>query len=269
MKLKHLQAIFIIIILFNLSCTSYKDVPYFQNATPDGVFIEKITNFSPLTAQPGDILAIHVTSLNHDLDAIINYNLDQVNSNTNSTISSSSPAAPNITLGENAVVGYLVDPLGDIHLPMVGEVKVADSSISNITTNIKLRLKEYMTDPNVEIRIQNFKISVLGDVKTPGYFNPQDEHITVLQALALAGDLNSTGIRTNVLLIREIDGIRQYIPLNLTSINTISSPYYYLKNNDIIYVRPNKARVENDGTAFQKASIVLAVLSIIVYLIKK
>jgi polysaccharide export outer membrane protein len=117
--------------------------------------------------------------------------------------------------------------------------------------------------------LQNFKISVLGDVKSPGSFLLENETITVSEALSLAGDLNTTGIRTNVLLIREINGERKYIRLDLTSKSLFNSPYYYLRNRDVIYVQPNKERVNNDSTAFAKASLVLTVLSILAIILSK
>ena len=254
MNLKHLQIFLIFIILFSVSCTSYKHVPYFQDLQQDSVLTEKIDNFRPLTIQPGDLLAIHVTSLNHEADAAINYNLERPNGNT----------AVNVDRPEeNAVVGYLVNTNGEIHLPYVGAVKVAGISILSATSLLETQLSNYLSKPVITLRIQNFKVAVLGDVKNPGTYYAANERITLTEALSMAGDLNTTGLRENVLLIRESNGERKYVRLDLTSKNIFSSPYYYLRNNDVIYVQPNKEQVHASDSSFQKASIIISALSLL------
>ena len=138
-----------------------------------------------------------------------------------------------------------------------------------ITEQIEKKLKDYFTNPIINVRIQNFNIYVLGDVKNPGVYHIQNEKISVTEALSLAGDLNVTGVRTNVLLIRENGGVRQYFHIDLTSKSLFNSPCYYLKNNDQIYVRPNKAKISSSDNTFQKASLSIAVLSLIAILIRK
>jgi len=263
MKFKHLGAIGLVVIIFISSCTPYKDVPYFQNLKRDSVTAttEKITNFSPLTIQPGDLLALHVNSLNHEADAQFNYNLERPNGiNVGSSIAVSS---------ENVVYGYLVEQSGNINLPLVGNVKVSGLTTAGITTILETKLSEYLSDPKVNIRILNFKISVLGDVARPGSYDITNDHVTLIQALALAGDLNTTGIRSNVLLIREVNGNRETITLNLTSKKIFNSSYYYLKNNDVIYVQPNKDRVAQTDSGLIKASILISALSVLAIIITK
>jgi polysaccharide export outer membrane protein len=260
MNIKHLRTGFLIILLFSFSCTPYKNVPYFQDLKTDSVIKEKITNYSQLTIQPGDILNLHVSSLNHEADGLFNYNLERQTTQTAGNL-------PGVE--QTTVFGYKVDQEGNIHLPMVGEFKVAGLSTDEIAAKLETRLSEFLSKLNVQVRLQNFKISVLGDVKSPGSFLLENETITVSEALSLAGDLNTTGIRTNVLLIREINGERKYIRLDLTSKSLFNSPYYYLRNRDVIYVQPNKERVNNDSTAFAKASLVLTVLSILAIILSK
>lgn len=251
---KFLKLFFAVLILFNFSCTTYKNVPYYQDLKLDSVLKEKIVNRSPLTIQPGDLLAIHVTSLNHEADAAINYHLERPNGNV---------AVNPDRVDENAVVGYRVDQDGNIHLPMVGVLKLSGNTFSEATGILESKLSEFLTKPNIEIRIQNFRITVLGDVKSPGSFSVVNEQITINEALGLAGDLNSTGLRKNVLLIREINGTREYLNFDLTSKNIFSSPYYYLKNNDVIYVQPNKDKVLSSDSTFQKISLLLSALSLV------
>lgn len=259
MKLKPLLTFCIaVLILSNFSCTAYKNIPYFQDLRRDSIITEDMTNITPLTIQPGDLLGVHVTSLNADASAIFNYNLERPSGNSN------------LDKGEeNAVIGYLVDQSGNIRLPMIGDVKVQGLTTTEISKLIESKLDgTVLKQPRVNTRIQNFRISLIGDIREPKQIAVWNERITVLDALSNAGDLTVTGIR-QITLIRELDGKRMYIPLDLTSKNLFKSPYYYLKNNDIIYVQPNRARAQDDGTTFQRASIVVSVLSIIAILLTR
>jgi polysaccharide export outer membrane protein len=260
MTIKHLRTGFFIIILFCCSCTTYKNVPYFQDLKPDSVFNEKITNLQSTIIQPGDLLAFHVTSLDHEADAPFNYNLLRPENNIGNDLD---------VTQQNTVYGYLVNDSGAISLPSIGSVQVAGLTIPDCAALLESKLSDLLKQPNVNVRIANFKVSVLGDVKSPGTFNIVNGKISLTQAISLAGDLNTTGIRNNVLLIREYNGVRQYIRFDLTSKNTFISPYYYLKNNDVIYVQPNKEKVNNDSNTFQKTSIVLTVISILAILFSK
>jgi polysaccharide export outer membrane protein len=260
MNLKHFStflfsALFLSISIF--SCTSYKSVPYFQDLATDSIRTELIDNYTQLTIQPNDLLGIHFNSLNNEASAMFNYNLERPN------------GASNLDKAEeSAVVGFLVDKEGNIHLPIIGAVQVKGVTTLEAGNLLEEKLTSVLTKPKVNVRIQNFKISVLGDVKNPGTFNIANEKINLMEGLSRAGDLNTTGIR-KILLVREIEGKRTYVPIDLTSKNIFQSPYYYLKNNDVIYVQPNRTRVENDGTTFQKVSIAVSLLSIIAILISR
>jgi len=256
MKLKHLRNLLVIPIFFSLSCTAYKQVPYFQDLRRDTLINEKINNFSPFTLQPGDLLGIYVTSLNRDADLIFNYNLVP----EKGTI-------PGIAHGD--VVGYLVDKDGYINLPLIGLVNVAGNSTNDLSKALEAKLQSYLSKPTVNVRLLNFKISVMGDVKNPGSFTIQNEKVTLAEALSLAGDLNSTGIRNNVLLVREIDGKRQYVTFDMTSKKIFNSDYYYLKNNDLIYVTPNRSRAFVEDAITTKISLLISALSILVLVFKK
>ncbi|TFF38784.1 polysaccharide biosynthesis/export family protein [Mucilaginibacter psychrotolerans] len=259
MKLKHLFAIFIAaLVLFNLACTPYKNIPYFQDLRRDSITTEDITNYSPVTIQPGDQLGLHFTSLNVEASALFNYNLERP-----------SGGSGNLDRSEqNAVVGYYVDTDGNIVLPLVGKVKATGFTTTEFAKVVEEKVLPYLTKPTVSVRYQNFKVSVLGDVRSPNLFNIYNERTTVSEVLSMAGDLNITGIR-RVVLIRELEGKRQYIPLDLTSKNIFSSPYYYVKKNDVIYVQPNEQRAANDGSTFQRASLVISVLSVVAVLLTR
>ena len=265
MSLKHLNVLFIVIIFFS-SCTSYKTVPYFQDLQKDSIYKEQITNYTPATIQSGDLLRIHVTSLNHDADVEFNYNLERPNNANNmpdlNVFPGSSAAEP------SSVIGYFVDHNGNIHLPLVDTLKLAGYSIDDAIIVVQNKLKDVLSKPVVTIQLENIKVSVLGDVTKPDTYFFQDEKITLNEALAYAGDLNVTGIRNNILLIREIGGKREYIPLDLTSKKIFNSPYYYLKNNDIIYVTPNRQKVSSSDVAIQRIAVIISALSLAIFLIR-
>jgi polysaccharide export outer membrane protein len=240
-----------IIVLFCYSCSTYEHVPYFQDLDQNNITREEINNYSPLLIQSGDILAVNVTSSSAGTEEF-NYNLNRVGGTNNGQ-------GP-----ESAVIGYLVDPNGNINLPFVGQIKVSGLTTTTLTDQLQVSLAKYFTKPIVNIRIINFKISVLGDVMKPDVYTIQNERITVPEALSLAGDLNITAIRNNILLIREINGKREFIPIDLNTKKLFESPYYYLKNHDVIYVTPNKAKVSSNNTAgFQRASLIISALSVI------
>ena len=260
MRLKNLLFSICAILLIS-SCTSYKLVPYFQDLKQDSIVTEQINNYSPLTLQPGDLLGLHVASLNREADAVFNYNLIRPNSlggNVAGTQEINSSTAQNI------IVGYLVDKNGEISLPTLGQLKIGGLSLAQAKTALENKLSEALKSPTVELRLQNFKVSVIGDVKNPGLFNISNERININEVLALAGDLNTTGIRKSVHLVREVNGQRLYIPIDMTSKKVFNSEYYYLKNNDVIYVTPNRDRALATDSYFQKISLLFSALTIIV-----
>jgi polysaccharide export outer membrane protein len=227
------------------SCASYyKDVPYFQNLDRSHVSEETITNFTALKIQSGDILGIIVTSLNEN------------NTNTNTEFN---PSAKSTAGGQDN--GYRVDGDGDIHLPYVGGMKVAGLTTDDVAKNLSASLESYFKKPIVNVRILNFKISVFGDVLKPDVYTIQNQHINVNEALSLAGDLTITAKRKNVLLIREIGGKRQYVPIDLTRKEIFNSPYYYLKNNDIIYVEPDKTKYASVDGNYRTTTLAISAIS--------
>jgi polysaccharide export outer membrane protein len=260
-KTKKVSFFITAIVIFCCSCTSYKNVPYFQDLDQNNITKEEINNFSPLIIQPGDILAINVTSPSTGTE-VFNYNLNRiagVNNSSGNSSSSSSQGTP-----ENSVIGYLVDLNGNINLPLIGQMKVSGLNTTNLTDQLQISLAKFFTKPIVNIRIINFKVSVLGDVMKPDVYTIQNERITVPEALSLAGDLNITAIRNNILLIREINGKREFIPIDLNSKRLFQSPYYYLKNHDVIYVTPNRSKISNSNTAgFQRVSLIISALSVV------
>lgn len=242
-----------IILTTFFSCNSYKNIPYFQDLDHSKALQEDIDNYSPVTIQAEDILGITVTSLNPEASAVFNY----------ASVNSTNPQT-----SEANNLGYLVDQKGEIQLPLIGSIKVAGLTTSRLREEMRKKLLVYLKEPVVSVRIVNFKVSVMGDVARPGVFQVQNERLTLTEALSLAGDLNITGKR-KVLLVRESDGKRHYIPIDLRSKDLFTSQYYYMKSNDVIYVQPDKTKFASVDNSYRSVGLALSGLSIIAVILTR
>jgi polysaccharide export outer membrane protein len=143
-------------------------------------------------------------------------------------------------------------------------MKVAGMTTDQVAQQLTNDLLPYLKKPIVNVRLLNFKISVMGDVLKPDSYTVQNEHINIYEALSLAGDLNITAKRKGVFLIREQNGKRQYFPIDLTKKEVFNQPYYYLQNNDILYVEPDQSKYSNvDNRGYKNTSLILSGLSAI------
>ncbi len=230
-------------------CNNYRKVIYFQDLDRTTIRTEEISNYSPLLIQTEDILAINVASMNPEASAVFSF--------------SSGSSTPG---GGSGGSEYLVDQKGMIHFPLLGSIKVTGYTTAALREEIQKKLLFYLKEPIVNIRLVNFKVSVIGDVSNPGVYQIVNEKITIPEVLSMAGDLNVTARRNNIILIREQDGTRKYVPVDLTR-NLFKSQYYYLKNNDLIYVQPDRSKVSSGAsksisllmTAISVATLVLQV----------
>lgn len=222
-----LYSILLIIVLG--SCASRKNIVYLQdsNIIPENIY----SKYAPKIQQE-DLLTITVSAA--DLKATLPFN--QQNSYQMQAAASSDFAFKPT---------YLVDNNGEIDFPVLGKIKVEGLSRIQATELLKSRLKEYIVNPGVNITFANFKITVLGEVNKPGTYNLSQERVTILEALGLAGDMTIKGVRNNVLLVREKNGDKEMHKLNLLTDSIINSPYFYLAQNDVIYVEPNTSQVRN------------------------
>lgn len=237
------------------SCLSTKKAIYFRGQE-DAII--KSSNFVPETIiQNNDILSILVSSQNQEASTAFNA---PVTTDVSSTTASG-------TRSETA--GYLVNRDGFIQYPMVGQIKAAGltkeqlrDTITHILTDRKL-----LIEPLISVRMINFKVTVLGEVGHPTVIPVPSEKISLLEALGLAGDLTINAKRDNVLLIREEPGRKVVKRINLNSSDLFTSPYYYLKSNDVVYVEPNRARVNSNSMAPAWISVGFAALSFGVILV--
>jgi polysaccharide export outer membrane protein len=239
------------------SCGSKKDILYFQD----------IERFPLHTAD----------SAKYQLRIVPNDNLLI-------TVSASNPVAAepfnsvNLTTSYTSGLewkGYLVDEKGEINFPVIGKVAIGNLTKAEAEKLLEDKLSNYIQLPVVNIRFMNYKISILGEVKNPGVYTINDEKVSLPEAISLAGDLTIYGQRRNVRIYRMENGEKKYYTVDLTSPLVFSSPYYYLQQNDIIYVEPNKARAgastynQSLPLIFSAVSILVTIASFVITLSKK
>lgn len=231
MKLRYL--FYCTLIAGILSCASKKDINYFQDTDSEFELVTDIQNtFNFLDIQPGDILDIQIKALNPESVLVF-----QRQSSLN---------VQQAQVQNRAIDGYLVGKEGSINFPIVGSIDTSNQNTQSLAKEIQKALSPYVNNPTVNIRILNFRVSVLGEVNNPGTFTVLEERLSLPQVLGLAGDLTINGDR-NILLIRNENGKNSHHNIDLTSAEFMQSPFYFLKQNDIVYVRPNDARVKSSG----------------------
>jgi len=267
MGIKFLRIISIAIVLnFVLlfpSCSVPKKTVYFQKKHEQAA--DTINNGKYVAVlQPSDLLSITVSGI--DPEAVQPFN-------THPTMQSS---ANNFIMGSYVVGspylwGYTVEADSTVNFPVIGKIKLGGLDKDAATDSLKNKLLAYVSSPVVNIRILNYKITVLGDVRNPGTFMIANERITLPQALGLAGDLNITGVRHNIVVIRYINGKKTETRVDLTTDQVFDSPVYYLRQNDLVYVQPNRAKINsalfnatNVGIAISVISLILTMANIIV-----
>ncbi|MEZ4793622.1 MAG: polysaccharide biosynthesis/export family protein [Gelidibacter sp.] len=230
------------------SCASRKEMVYFQD---EPLSSNEINNMaSELVYQPNDLITIDVNGA--DQETVQPFKLPPITFDENRSVLNAQ--------GTLRVQAYLIDVNGNIEFPVLGTLKIAGLTRTQAHEFMKEKLKEYVKDPIVNIRLANFTVTVLGEVNRPGTYNIQDERVSLSEALGLAGDLTINGKRDNIFLIREINGKKRFAKLDLTSVNIVNSPLYYLVQNDVIYVEPNTAKIRS-STFNPNTAIVISAIS--------
>ena len=255
MKLRNLFAVILLLtaVLFT-SCASRKKVLYYQNVEEVLAQNNTVTHFET-RLQPDDLLMIIVSA--QDREAAAPFNL------TNTM--TSNPNNPAGT-GQMQQQLYLVDNKGNIEFPVLGTIKISGLSKKEAIDYITREVSKYIINPIVNMRIMNFKVTVQGEVNRPGIHTVVSERLTLADAIALSGDMTVYGKRDNVLVIREVEGKRIPYRVDMTKADFITSPYYYLNQNDIVYVEPNKTRV-NSSAVGPNLSLGISAISLIVTII--
>ena len=255
----------ILAIVLLASCGSQKDVPYFQNA--DSVNLSGSQYLYDARIMPKDQLTITVSATDDKAAAPFNMTVPTPYS-TNSRSTYSQPM----------LQSYLVDNEGNISFPIIGTLHVGGLTKREAEHMIEAKIKPYMAaneNPIVTVRIPGYQVSVMGEVLRPGTFTVSREKITILEALAQAGDLTIYGQRKNVRLIREDStGKKTIYTIDLTDANIINQPYYYLQQNDLVYVTPNKVKAQNSSVGsmttlwFSATSILISLTSLLYNILK-
>jgi len=240
------------------SCGSQKDVLLFQEVQSyaDTSTVARSRSYTPVF-KPDDYIKVTITSENPE-DAIP-YNL-QLGLTTMATNNGYYNGIPS-----NG--GYLIDSLGMVHLPIIGAIEIGGLNRMEATSLILSMLEGHLENPTVQIQIQNFKVTVLGDVRAQGTFKIPNERITILEAIGLAGGMNITANRKDILVIRNDSDSDQTYRIDLTNTAALSSPVYYLDQNDVVYVEPNKTRRIDATVWFKMGHLTISICSVVASLI--
>ena len=264
-KLKFFAFAMLAVLLLS-SCGSSKNVAYIQNS--DSINYEQSRFLYDARIMPKDQLTISVNTVDPEVSAP--YNLLLQNSYTQGSSVSSGRGG--------TLMPYLVDNDGYINFPVIGRLHVSGLTKSECENLIMEKIRRYMAEdqnPVVTVRMSSYSISVLGEVARPGSFQVSREKITILEALAQAGDLTIYGVRDRVKLIREdASGKKEVHTLNLNDANLLNSPYYYLQQNDVVYVEPNNVKAQNSKVGqtttlwFSATSILISLTSLLYNILK-
>ncbi|MGM9774090.1 MAG: polysaccharide biosynthesis/export family protein [Candidatus Egerieousia sp.] len=235
------------------ACASPKDVVYMQNAAE--ISNQQISNYQDVKIKSDDLLSIMVSSKSPKASAIFNL------VSTDYQI-----GATGARVGQSRTIGYLVDKEGNIDFPILGRLKVAGMTRSELSMMLKNKLAEdeMLKDAVVTVQFQNFKISVLGEVNKPGQYSIETDRVSILDAVAMAGDLTIYGVRDSVMVVRENDGKNVVMFANLLDKSLLNSPAFYLQQNDVVYVKPNKIKAQQSGiNQNNNVSVWLSVASVL------
>ncbi|PZD77690.1 polysaccharide biosynthesis/export family protein [Mesonia sp. K7] len=236
--------------LLLMSCSTKKDILYFQDIEEINLkSVDEIYEHPHI--QVNDILKIDISAANEK--SLIPFQFDKA-------LMGASTQARQIDLLK--LEGYLVRENGTINYPGLGELKVTGYTTSELQKELESKLATYIIDPTVRVRLLNFKITIIGEVKNPGTYEITEETFSLPQALGTAGDLTIQGKREQVLLIRQVADKREQVVIDLTTSDWMNSEYYYLKPNDIVYVTPNSAKVKSAGVIGNLGTL-LSVFSIL------
>jgi polysaccharide export outer membrane protein len=250
--LKKVTPFFLALLFF--SCASRKDVVYYQDI--DGTTSQGKSNSYEIKLQPDDLLMIIVSA--EDPEIAQPFNLQSISVQT--------PGRLDATMGQQSMQLYLIDANGFIEFPVLGKIKVSGFSRSQVLQMLQQKIEVYIKSPIINLRVMNFKVSVQGEVNAPGTYPVASDRVTLIEALTMAKDLTVYGKRNNILIIREIDGVKSYNRVDITKAEFINSPFYYLAQNDVVYVEPNKNKI-NGAAIGPNTGVIISISSLLITLI--
>ncbi|MCH6234030.1 polysaccharide biosynthesis/export family protein [Cognataquiflexum rubidum] len=244
--------ILFVIVTASSSCAK-RNLTYLSDLPENEVNVQTITNLQEPRIQPVDLLGITVSTLNPESNLLFN----------SGVITSVGSVGGMANTPSQVNDGYRVDSNGDIHFAVLGKVNVGGLTLEEAAEKMTQLLSKEVINPIVNIKLLNFRITVIGEVRNPSTFPIPAERINILEAIGLAGDMTSFGKRENILLIREIDGVRTTARLDINQTSIMSSPYFYLQQNDIVYVEPIKNRKAESTMWRQDLMLIVSVLSLL------
>lgn len=244
--------LFLCFIVLLASCSPKRNLVYFSDLNDNSAYTSQILNDIDPKIKVDDILNITVNTLSMESNSLYNQGI--------LATSGTGGAQGGSTLSTE---GYLVDKDGNINFPVLGIIHLAGLTRGEARELMTTKLLKDVKNPIVNVRIMNFTISVIGEVNRPGSFSVPNEKINVLEGLGLAGDMTPYGRRENVLVIREVGGKRTMVRLNLNDQDALNSPYFYLQQNDIVYVEPSvlKEKITNRDP-FRYVSVITSIASL-------
>ncbi len=252
------RAIPFLIIALLFSCAQRKDLVYYQDIDTKSTQLNQSSY--EIKIQQDDLLSIIVSA--EDPEIAAPFNLSSVITQQTSELSKAG--------GQMTMQLYLVDTQGNIEFPVIGKLKVSGLSRTEVMELLHTKIAKYIKNPIINLRIANFKVSIQGEVTAPGSYPVNSERITLVEALSLAGDLTIYGKRNNILIIRETNGIKSFNRIDITNASFLNSPFYYLAQNDVVYVEPNKSRINaaavgpNTGVIISISSLLITLITLIV-----
>lgn len=237
------------------SCFTKKELVYLQDKEFSSLYPTQIKNRRPeYKIQPNDVLHVNIQNPDTETYAFFNTGNQEMG-----------PRGGNEAI--LYIMGYSVNQEGSINIPLMGKVKVANLTLEEATNIIQNEVNKYLRNSSVNVKLVSFKVSVLGEVKSPGYYYVYNGQCTILEGLSLAGDMTQLANRQNVKLVRQTENGVEVILLDLTSADLMNSKYYYLLPNDVIYVEPSEQQVRRSnfqpiGIGFSAISAVGVLVSI-------
>jgi len=256
MKYKSLlnKAVVVVLAAMFFSCANKQEVVYYQNIE-EVALAQKASSYE-VKIQADDLLSIIVSAEDQEIAAPFNLMSVRMASTTNLSAIG----------GQESMQLYLVDATGAIDFPVLGKLQIGGLTRTEVLSLFKEKIGRYIKNPIINIRITNFKVSLQGEVNAPGSYTINSERITLIEALALGKDLTIYGKRDNLLIIREVNGVKSFNRVDITKADFINSPFYYLAQNDVVYVEPNKPRV-NASAVGPNTGVLISITSLLITLV--
>jgi len=236
-------------VLFVSACATSKDIEYMQNI--DGVKFKEITSRYEAKIKKDDMLSIIVSG--PDKQVVMPYNLTLSDNNYSGNYDPEKSSLP-----------YLVDINGNINFPILGKIHVEGMTRSELSAYLTKKISQDVKDPIVYISFRNYKITVLGEVRNPGTYMMDSEKTTIFQALGKAGDLNLTAKREGIILVREVQGVNTYYKIDLTSADLLNQDYFFMQQNDVLYVPASAKRIRQATTNTGIWSVLLSSVTTVI-----